>query len=105
MVKGKTKSGFEFSIDESTVNSMEFYDVLADLKDAADIEEENPNDPNASLGVVQAKRKYEILILGKAQRDALIEHCRGENGCADAKVFQAELAEIMSAAKGPLKNS
>lgn len=105
MVEGKTESGFEFKIDETVVNSMEFYDIMADLKDAADKEAANPNDVDAGMASVQAKRNYEILLLGKAQRDALIKHCKGENGVTDVTVFQDELQQILAKAHGKLKNS
>lgn len=108
MVEGKTASGFSFKVDERALSSVEFYDVLADLKDAEDSETQNPNDPSAGLRAMQAKRNYEVLILGKEQRNALMQHCRGENGFTDKDVFQRELQDILSAAaakNAEIKNS
>ena len=73
-----------------------------------DREKANPDDTEASLGGVQAKRLYEILLLGKDQRKALIEHCKGEAGFADAETFNAEIQEIVGIVKeksSAVKNS
>ncbi len=108
MIEGKTRSGFTFKVNEAVLNSVEFYDIMADIKDAADREKANPDDTEASLGGVQAKRLYEILLLGKDQRKALIEHCKGEAGFADAETFNAEIQEIVGIVKeksSAVKNS
>ena len=78
-MKGKTKSGFKYTITESRMDDMELLDKLAEL-------EENP----LLLGTVCG------MFLGKEQKKALYEHCRNEDGVVKATVIEKELVEIMT---------
>ena len=64
MIKGKLDNGFEFEIDETRFDDMEFVD---DLADAAD------NDP---LAVSRVSRR----LLGEEQRKKLYDTLRAEDG-------------------------
>ncbi|MDZ5548479.1 hypothetical protein [Enterococcus cecorum] len=77
MIKGKTKSGFKFELDEEVLNDYEIIELLGDV-------EENP-----LLFPKVVKR-----ILGDEQTTALKNHVRDENGRVNADKMTAEVTEI-----------
>lgn len=79
MVKGTTKSGFEFEIDETRLDDYEFIEMLSDIEEDMTI-------------FPKVARK----ILGVKQHNALKEHLRDENGIVPATAFEAEITEILS---------
>lgn len=81
IVRGKTKSGFDFEIDKDAVNDMRFLDMLAEL-------EEKP----------LLVSKVCLIMLGKEQKDRLYAFLEDENGRVPAEKFSDAIAEIFDAA-------
>lgn len=79
MLKGKTKTGFKFAIDERVLNNYELIELLADV-------EENP------LLVT----KVLTTVLGDKKQD-LIEHVREDDGIVPVEKMMEEIAEIFNA--------
>jgi len=78
MLKGKTKTGFEFEIDDAVLNDYELLELFADV-------DENP----------LLVPKLVKIILGEKQKNKLIEHVRGENGIASADKVAKEIEDIL----------
>lgn len=78
-LKGKTAAGFEFKIDWDALNDMELVEEIAEI-------DENP------LKLPSVIKS----ILGEAQKNALYEHYRAENGRVPVDVISQALVEIMS---------
>lgn len=89
MIKGTTKSGFEFSVNESTQNNMELLDALAELDD----------------GNIAYMPKVATMILGKEQKKQLYDHIRTEDGTVPVDKFVEEIQDIFAAFSGTEKNS
>lgn len=88
MIKGTTKTGFQFSVDENSMNDMELVDVLADS------------------GIDDAFRMSHVVrkLLPGDQRKALYDHVRvGGRVPVDAVV--AEVEDIFAAMGDTGKNS
>ena len=88
MIKGKTKSGFEFEISKDVVNDYELVENLAEL-------EENP----LLLG------KIVNQILGKEQTARLKDHVRNEKGIVPTDRMTQEIIEIFQNSGEEIKNS
>lgn len=82
MIKGKTKSGFKFKIDETKLNDYRFMKDLSKM-------EENP----LRFPAVLEK------LLGEEQEEALLKHLEDEDGRVDTEKVGDELAEILSSGK------
>lgn len=80
MLKGTTKSGFSYEIEETTLNDMELFENLCDV-DAGDVR-----------AIVPACKR----MLGE-QKKALYEHLRGEDGRVPMDAVLHELTEILKA--------
>lgn len=80
MIKGKTESGFEFSIEEEVLDD---YEILEDL---CAIDE----------GEVNKIPKVAIRILGDEQMKKLKNHIRGENGRVSALKMGEAIGEILT---------
>lgn len=80
MIKGKTKSGFEFHIEEEVLDD---YEILEDL---CAIDE----------GEANKIPKVAIKILGDEQMKKLKDHIRGENGRASALKMGEAIGEILT---------
>ena len=82
MITGETKSGFRFEIDDDATDDMEILENIARLE-------------NGDMSVVPA-----ILaqLLGEAQKKALYEFCRKENGRVSAVKVMSAVKEIFDAA-------
>lgn len=87
MIKGKTKSGFDYSIPEENLNNYELLEVLVEV-------EENP--------LLIAKTVN--LLLGKEQANRLKEHLRTKNGIVPTDKMSNEIMEIFESQK-ETKNS
>lgn len=88
MLKGKTKSGFEFSIDESAQNDMELLDLLSEMDD----------------GKATVMPKVATKLFGKEQKRRLYDHLRTKEGNVPIDVFMEEVSEIFAIIGGE-KNS
>lgn len=79
MIKGKTKTGFQFKIEDAVLNDYELLELFAEV-------DENP------LLVPKLVR----MILGEEQKNKLIEHVRDENGKAAVDKIAMELENILT---------
>lgn len=88
MINGKTKTGFQFSVDENCMNDMELVDILAD--DSVD----------------EAFRMSSLVkkLLPGEQRKALYDHVR-VNGRVPVDAVIAEVEDIFASMGNPGKNS
>ncbi len=86
MITGKTKSGFEYSIEDSALDNFELIEEFAKA-DAGD-----------AIAFIRAIE----MLLGKEQKERLYNHLRTEKGNVPIKKFKDELSEILNDAK--LKN-
>jgi hypothetical protein len=88
MINGKTKTGFQFSVDENCMNDMELVDILAD--DSVD----------------EAFRMSSLVkkLLPGDQRKALYDHVR-VNGRVPVDAVIAEVEDIFASMGNPGKNS
>lgn len=80
MVKGTTKTGFNFSVDPEVIRDMEFIELAA----AA---EEN--------GLVLPKMIERVL--GKKQKQALYDHVRNKNGRVLIEDINDEVEDVFNA--------
>jgi hypothetical protein len=86
MLKGKTKSGFEFEVPDEQLTNFELIEVLADV------------DSNPLL-----LPKLVKMLLGDDQKKRLADHLRTETGIVPVDAMGAEIMEIFQ--NGQLKNS
>lgn len=87
MFTGKTSSGFEFSLQDEVLDDYELLETLQDIDD---------DDYGKTTKMV-------TMLLGPAQRDALKDHVRSENGRVSAQKMLAEVMEIFES-KNKSKN-
>lgn len=80
MIKGTTKSGFEFEVDPRTIQNMEFIEMLDDIED------ENP----------QRWARVAKTMLGKEQKKRFYDHLRDEDGFVPIEATVTELVEMMT---------
>lgn len=88
MINGKTKSGFQFSVDENCMNDMELVDILAD-----------PSADDAFRMSALVKK----LFPGD-QRKALYDHVR-VNGRVPVDAVMKEVEDVFHFMGNPGKNS
>ena len=81
MIKGKTKSGFVFEIDEEAKDDMELLEGLIQI-DQGDLR----SIPNVL-----------VMLLGEEQKKALYDHCRGEDGVVPLDRVAEEMKDIFEA--------
>lgn len=81
MIKGKTKSGFRYSIDENAITDFDFIENL-----------ENVMDNGAGLS------KTLIILLGEKQKKALINYVR------DKKTKRVPVKDVMKEVEDILSN-
>lgn len=79
MIKGKTESGFEFTVDENKVNDMRVIDAMVEVEDG-------------NLGGIS---RLINLILDPAQKKAFYKHIALENGRVPLDVASQEIFEIL----------
>lgn len=88
MIKGKTKSGFAFELEEFTLDNFELVEELA----------------KADAGDIGAFVKGINMLLGEEQKKRLYDHLRTDNGNVPIEAFQAAIFEIMEKAGVEVKN-
>lgn len=76
IIKGKTKTGFEYTIERKRLNNYELVEMLTELDD-------NP----------LLLPKILKLLLGK-QNEALKDHVRDEEGLVDLERMNEEIVDI-----------
>lgn len=86
-MKGKTKSGFKFDVNEAMIDDWETVKAIADM-DSGD----------ASRGI-QGAVKFVNMVLGE-EENKLIAHIRSKNGgvCPEEIMFR-EVKEIINSVK------
>ena len=87
MFTGKTSSGFEFSLQDEVLDDYELLETLQDIDG----------------GDYGKTTKMVTMLLGQAQKDALKDHVRSENGRVSAQKMIAEVMEIFES-KNKSKN-
>jgi len=87
MVKGTTKSGFEYAIPKENLNNYELVEALGEVED-------NP---------LLIARTIDLL-LGKEQKEALKNHLRTDSGIVPTDQITEEIMEIFENEK-ETKNS
>lgn len=88
MITGKTRTGFEFSIEDDWFDDMELMDDLVEA------------DKGNTLSVISACKR----LLGSEQKSKLYEHCRDEKGKVRAQVLTNEMSDIVNASKEAKKS-
>lgn len=78
LVKGKTSSGFEYSISKKMLQNVEFLELFAAVQGG---------DSLKSYAMIE-------VALGKEQKKALYDHVRDEDGFVMADALSGELTEI-----------
>ena len=81
MIEGKTKSGFEFSIDENVMNDMRLVDVICELTDGGN-----------KLLISKAL----TLLLGDNKKK-LYDHVAEEDGRVPMEKIEEEITDIFKA--------
>lgn len=89
MITGKTKSGFEFSVNRDDLDNWELFDAIC----------------MADEGNIAQIRKVASIILGKEQFTRLIDHLRDENGRARTTDVLSEVMEVFRLCGDEGKNS
>lgn len=81
MITGKTRTGFDFEVNEKRMDDAEFLEKFVDMQKGEGLE------------------LFEIIavVLGKEQKAALYEHCRSEDGIVSMEVLGDEMADIFTA--------
>lgn len=79
MLQGKTKSGFQYTIDDQTLDDFELVELLSEV------------DENPLLLPKLIKR-----LLGEEQKKQLVEHCRNEEGRVPVEVLADEIVDIFN---------
>lgn len=85
MIKGKTKSGFKYEIDEKILNDYRFFELISEIDDK----------PYKAPKLVET-------MLGKEQKDKLLAHVE-KDGHVDSKDVMKEIEDIFTNTK-ELKN-
>lgn len=88
MVKGKTKTGFEFEYNELRLDDMEFIELVAQA------------DSNVTV-----LPKLLNMVLGEEQKKRLYDHLRVEDGRVPTQALADAVEEIFEAAGDQVKNS
>jgi len=88
MIKGKTSSGFEFTIDEEIKDDLELLEKTVKLEQG---------DMSALADVIES-------MLGVDGKKALYDHCRSEKGRVSAQKVFTELEEINTKIPDDTKN-
>lgn len=92
MIEGKTKSGFNFAIDERVTTDQRLLDLIVDSES-----------DDASVKI-KATRQLYVFLLGQKGYEDLKTHVMKKNGgYCPADVISAEFIEIMQSSK-ELKN-
>lgn len=87
MITGKTKSGFEFQLDENVMNNMELIEELAAV----------------DRGDITALPKVLVTLMGAEMKKRLYDHIRTEDGRVPIDLLVEEVKQIFEVSK-ELKN-
>lgn len=80
MLKGKTSTGFSFSIDDDAKDDYDLFNAFNRVQD----------------GQVEALDEAVTLLLGEKQKDKLRAHCKGKSGRVLASKMFKEVEEIIN---------
>lgn len=80
-MKGKTKSGFAYTLRDGFADDMELLELLVEMDDG------NPS----------VLPKVLTRLLGDAQKKKLYDHCRTEDGRVPMSAVAEEVAQIFAA--------
>lgn len=109
MLCGKTKSGFEFQIDENKLRSKRFVKLAIKLNKAAKAVNSDEDAKESAAAIMLAEDEYEVFILGEDQQEKLISHCDAKaGGYATSEDIQNEvneIVEIVAEKSSAIKNS
>lgn len=86
-VKGVTSTGFQYEVELSRIDNMEFIERIADLADM----EENGKEIVATIKLMED-------VLGENQKKRLYNHVRTDEGNAPILAVSKEFEEILQAA-------
>lgn len=86
-IKGKLKNGFAFEIEQENLDDYELLELFAEI-------DTNP---------LVTPRIFEMM-LGEEQKNALLEHLRGDNGKVKISDMASAIGEIFSVASEKAKN-
>lgn len=92
MIKGKTKSGFEFAIDEKKLDDMELLEALVDADDGDSMKK--------MKGLNAILNKF----FGEDGKKKLYEHLREEDGRVPVTRVSEVVVEIMQAGNSTKKS-
>ena len=87
----KTKSGFEWDVNEKNMKDWDFVDALA--KCVSDDE----------LKILTGARSLMSIMLGEDGIKALQDHVRDDEGIADAEAMFREVTEMMALTRAEIK--
>lgn len=94
MVKGQTKSGFEYSVNEQIFASYDYAKIIKRINDAKKL-----TDPE-KIGLLNAELTVTVteLVLGAEQAEKLEEHIRSlsEDGLVTMQDMSEEVNEIQT---------
>lgn len=88
MIKGKTKTGFEYEISPENLNNYELIENIAEM------------DTNPVMLTKVIKQ-----MLGNDETNRLKEHIRNENGIVEMKKMADEIVDIFQNSGNETKNS
>ena len=78
-MKGQTKSGFKFELEEKRVSNYELFDLMAEVDDNTLV-----------------LPKMLSLLLGDEQKKRLMNHLRDEEGFISLEKVETEVKDILS---------
>lgn len=87
-MKGKTKSGFAYTLRDGFADDMELLELLVEMDDG-----------NASV-----LPKVLTRLLGEDQKKKLYDHCRTEDGRVPMSAVAEEVAQIFAAQNATKKS-
>lgn len=87
MLSVQTRFGFPVQVDECTLRSYEFVDLVAQISD-----EDEPDD-----AILAAQRRLHLLLLGKTQRRELVKFLKEKFGEATAEMMNEVIADVFQA--------
>lgn len=92
MIEGKTKSGFKYMLEESTLEDWDVFEAIADMSS------------NDAAKVIKGTKNFVDLVL-RDDKNRLVEHIRKKNdGKCTIQMMSKEINDIVIGAK-EIKNS
>ena len=98
MIKGKTKSGINFEVDERITQDWRYQKKIAKLQKCIKIIEEHPDDLENATNVIQVLGEVEEIMFGGAEGAEAFESvvAQAHDGICSIEDFQHELIEIIT---------